>query len=68
MIKLDKICEKLEDIRNRLEEKIEDIYCRADDKGRELTNREQERIDEMESEMNDIDGALDYLKEYCENF
>ena len=68
MIKLDSICEKLENIKSRLEEKIEDIYCRADDRGRDVTDKEQERIDEMEAEMDDIDGALDYLREYCENF
>ncbi len=68
MIKLDSICNKLEEIRDRLEDKINDIMCRADDKGRDLTDRETERIDEMEAQMNDIDGALDYLRDYCEEY
>ena len=68
MIYLDSICEKLEAIRERLEEKICDIENNADDKGRDLTEREEERIEEMTSEMDDIDGALDYLREYCKEY
>lgn len=68
MIYLDSICAKLEAIREKLEEKIGDIENNADDKGRDLTEREEERIEKMESEMNDIDGALDYLREYCKKY
>ena len=68
MIKLDKICNQLEDIRLKLEEKIEDIYCRADDRGRDTTEREDERIEEMTEEIGAIEDAIDYLREFCEDF
>ena len=65
MIKLDKICNQLEEIREKLETKIEDIYCKADEKGREPTEREEERIEEMQEEIGAIEDALDYLKDFC---
>ena len=65
MIKLDKICNQLYDIKEKLETKIEDIYCKADEKGREPTEKEEERIDEMQCEIDAIDDAIDYLKDFC---
>ena len=68
MIKLDKICSRLNEIKERLEEKVEDIYCRADNRDRDLTDYEQERVDEMSGEIDAIDNALDYLKDYCDEY
>lgn len=68
MIKLDSICNRLEDIKEQLESKIEDIYCRADDRGRDTTDHEDERIDELQGEIDAIDDALDYLRDYCKDW
>ena len=68
MIKLDSICNRLETIKEQLEGKIEDIYCRADDRGRDTTESEDTRIDELQGEIDAIDDALDYLKDYCKNW
>ena len=64
MIYLDSICNKLEDVIEKLENKIEDIYCKADNKGRDTTEKEDERISELQEEIDEIENALDYLSAY----
>lgn len=66
MIKLDSICDKLESIKERLEEKINSIEGNAFERDRDLTDKEEERIEEMNGEIDAIENALDYLRDYCE--
>lgn len=68
MIKLDNICNKLNDIRDKLEAKAEAIEDNAYNRDRDLTEKEEERIDELYAEIDAIDNALDYLKDFCINF
>jgi hypothetical protein len=51
---------------------MERIDGKADEQDREMTEKEQERydgleekIEEYEAERDDIENALDYLREYC---
>lgn len=64
MIKLNSICDRLEEIASKLEEKIEAITDKAWEKDRELTEKEEERIQELEDEKCAIENALDYLMDY----
>ena len=65
MIKLNSVCEKLEIIKEELEQNICKILDRADSRDRELTEKEEERIEALQEEIDSIDNALDYLSEYC---
>ena len=65
MIKLNSVCEKLEIIKEELEENICKILDRADSRDRDLTEKEEERIEALQEEIDSIDNALDYLSEYC---
>ena len=65
MIKLDTICNRLDNIIEKLENQIVDIYRKADAKGREPTEKEEERIGDIIGEIDAICIALDHLREYC---
>jgi prefoldin subunit 5 len=81
MIKLNRPVEMLEDIQMKIEDKIELLEERKqaiEDKAYEresgeLTDREQERIDNIDeeietlrSEYDEIENALQYIREYTE--
>ena len=65
MINLSKIYTQLEGTQKKLEEKIQDIHCKADEQGRELTEKEEERIEIMQEEIFTISDALEKIKFYC---
>ena len=81
MIKLTKQVNSLESILERLEIKIDEltekqseIEYNAMDHDRDMTEKEcdrydalQEKIEELEAERDDIENALDYLREYTED-
>lgn len=80
MIKLNKEVEHLEDIINRIERKIEEleekkqaIIDNADDHDREITTAEyrrmdaiDEKIDELNEEADNVQNAIDYLRDYTD--
>lgn len=80
MLKLTKQVESLEKVLEKLGEKIELLEDRkeviednAAEHGRDLTEREQERYDrtdfqlqELLAEEGDIEAALDYIREYAQ--
>ena len=61
------ICNRLENLREMLDDKINAILINAEARFREPTVREEDRIEEMESVRDDIDAALDYLREHCDD-
>lgn len=70
---LEKILEKLGEKIELLEDRKEVIEDNAAEHGRDLTEREQERYDridfqlqELLAEEGDIENALDYLRSYAE--
>lgn len=66
MIKLDHICEQLEDTAESLIAKVKDIYRKADGEGRKTTKEEDEYIDGLLDEIEDICIALVHLQDHCE--
>lgn len=80
MIKLNKQVENLEDIIYKIETKIEEleekkqaIIDNADEHDRELTSAEyrrmdsiDEKIDELNEEADNVQNAIDYLKDYTD--
>lgn len=80
MIKLNKQVENLEDIINRIEMKIEEleekkqaIIDNANEHDREITAAEEkrmdaidEKIDELNEEADNIQNAIDYLRDYTD--
>ena len=66
MIKLDNICEQLEDTTESLVAKVKDIYRKADAENRKTTKEEDEYIDSLLDEIEDISIALVYLQDHCE--
>ncbi len=68
MIDLSTICIKLESIKEKLEEKIKAIEDRAYEHDRDLTEREEERIEEMQGEVDAIEDALDHLRNYANDY
>lgn len=80
MIKLNKQVEILEDIINRIEIKVEEledkkqaIIDNADEHDREITVSEEkrmdaidEKIDELNEEADNIQNAIDYLRDYTD--
>lgn len=80
MIKLNKPVEMLEAILEKIEEKIEALEDKqnaieenACDHDREMTEAEhnrwlrlEEQIDDLRSEADEIENALDYLRDYTE--
>ena len=80
MIKLNKPVEMLEAIMEKLEAKIDELKDKMDaieenacDHDRDMTAAEQnrwykteEQIDELQSEYDEIENALDYLREYTD--
>lgn len=80
MIKLNRPVEMLEDILERLESKIEALQEKqqaieenAAEHDRDMTANElarygtlEEQIDELQAERDEIENALDYLREYVD--
>lgn len=80
IVRLNSIVNRLEDIRENIESKIDDlrekqeaIEAWADEYDRDLTDVEQTRYDkieddisELEYEIDSIDNALDYLRDYTD--
>lgn len=82
MIKLDKQVASLEAVQDRIEDKINElqermdaIQERADEMDRNLTDAEHKRYyklfdeaEELQYEYDEINNAIDYLKDFCENY
>ena len=80
MIKLNKQVENLEDIINKIETKIDEleekkqaIIDNADEHDREITAAEErridaidEKIDELNEEADNVQNAIDYLRDYTD--
>lgn len=80
MIKLNRHVTALENTQEKIEERIETIRTKIEaieekafDEDRDLTRAEQNRIftfldnlDELQTEYNEIQNAIDYLKDYCD--
>lgn len=80
MIKLNRPVDMLESILEKIEEKIDELSTKrneieenACDEERDLTQREwnkifkyDEQIEELQIEMDEIQNALDYLKDYTD--
>lgn len=71
---LEEVLERLEEKIEALEEKIEAIDEKCSDADRDYTESENnrilkytEQIEELEAERDDIENALEYLREYTEN-
>lgn len=70
---LDSILEKIYAKIEVLQDKKDTIYARSYDYERDLTEKEEarieeldEQIDELQAEADEIENALDYLREYAE--
>lgn len=70
---MDKVLISLQETLEVLEDKIYDIQENADMKCRDLTEREEERIEAIEEQMSAIrdsicclEEAINYIDEYCE--
>lgn len=57
----------LEEEKDKFEEKIGDINERADLKCRDLTEKEEERIEELESKISTLDDIIEHLYEIEES-
>lgn len=80
MIKLNKQVESLENIIEKIEQRIEVLRLRKDaieekagDEDRDMTQAEwnrfyklEEQIEELEGEKDEIENALDYLRDYTD--
>lgn len=80
MIKLNSIVERLEIVRQKLEDKIDalqekinliDEKCADEDRDYTIVENGRvtkytETIEELESECDDVQNAIDYLSDYCE--
>lgn len=80
MIKLNRHFDALESVIEKIEAKIEELEAKmealeeaAADEDRDMTSREWERffkyeeqIEELNGEIDDIQNALDYLRDYTE--
>lgn len=80
MVKLNKQVESLENVIEKIEQKIEELEEKksaieenAFDNDREMTRAEwnryykiEDEIDELQAEIDEIDNALDYLRDYAD--
>lgn len=67
MKKIAKICAELNELKEAFEEEAEKIEANADEKGRELTEKEEEKVSEYIDAADEIQNAIDYIEPYADD-